>query len=129
MRPIPDLLQDEDQIVAEPAVADTGLFGDIPSAIWMAFLSTWALLFGLFILFFTRDGPATLAVVTSSFFALMLLGLPAALGMQARPTSRVRSRIVVTHNGPLPVGAAAIQILLIPVASVIGVTAFILLAL
>lgn len=129
MRPIPDLLQDEDQIVTEPAVADTGLFGDIPSAIWMAFLSTWALLFGLFILFFTRDGPATLAVVTSSFFALMLLGLPAALRMQARPTSHVRSRIVVTHNGPLPVGAAAIQILLIPVASVIGVTAFILLAL
>ncbi len=129
MRPIPKLLHDADQIAAEPAVSDTGLFGDIPAPVWIAFLSTWALLFGLFILFFTRDGPATLAVLTSSFFALMLLGLPAALGMQARSTSRVQSRVIVTHNGPIPVGAAATQILLIPVASVIGVTGFILLAL
>jgi hypothetical protein len=33
--------------------------------------------------------------------------------------------VIVTHSGPLPVAAAATQILLIPVASVIGVTAFI----
>jgi hypothetical protein len=84
------------------------------------------LLFALFLAFFTRDGPATLAVLTSSFFALMLLGLPAALGAQAKPAKRPRSRIIITRNGPLPVSAAATQMLLIPVASVIGVTAFIL---
>ena len=34
-------------------------------------------------------------------------------------------RLIVTHSGPLPVGAAAAQILLIPVASVIGLIGFI----
>jgi hypothetical protein len=129
MRPDPNLLHDEDQRTAEPALPDTGLFGDIPGSIWTAFLSAWALLFVLFVLFFTRDGPATLAVLTSSFFALMLLGLPAALGLQARPARRTRSRVVFTHNGPVPFGSAATQILLIPAASVIGIGLFILLAL
>ena len=129
MRHAPELLHDHDQLTAEPAMADRSVFGDIPSGIWIAFLSTWALLFGLFLLFFATDGPAALAVVTSSFFAMMLLGLPTALGAQAKSTRPVRSRIVVTRNGPVPVGAAAAQILLIPVASVIGVTAFVLLAL
>ncbi|HET9188191.1 MAG TPA: hypothetical protein VFN80_09565, partial [Acidothermaceae bacterium] len=68
-------------------------------------------------------------VVTSSFFAMMLLGLPTALGAQAKSTRRVHSRVIVTRNGPVPIAAAATQILLIPVASVIGVTAFVLLAL
>jgi hypothetical protein len=129
MRHAPELLHDHDQLTAEPAMADRSVFGDIPSGIWIAFLSTWALLFGLFLLFFATDGPAALAVVTSSFFAMMLLGLPTALGAQAKSTRPVRSRIVVTRNGPVPVGAAAAQILLIPVASVIGVIAFVLLAL
>jgi hypothetical protein len=129
MRHAPELLHDHDQLTAEPAMADRSVFGDIPSGIWIAFLSTWALLFGLFLLFFATDGPAALAVVTSSFFAMMLRGLPTALGAQAKSTRPVRSRIVVTRNGPVPVGAAAAQILLIPVASVIGVIAFVLLAL
>jgi hypothetical protein len=129
MHPAPELLHDEDQLTTEPAMPDRSVFGDIPSGIWIAFLSTWALLFGLFVLFFATDGPAALAVVTSSFFAMMLLGLPTALGAQAKSTKRVRSRVIVTRNGPVPIAAAATQILLIPVASVIGVTAFVLLAL
>lgn len=128
MRHAPELLHDQDQRTAGPAMPAVSLFGDVPTAIWTAFLSLWALLFGLFLVFFTNGGPATLAVLTSSFFALMLLGLPAALGAQTSTGKRLRSAIVVTHNGPLPVGAAATQILLIPAASVIGVTGFILLA-
>ncbi|HET7605259.1 MAG TPA: hypothetical protein VFK28_04225 [Sphingomicrobium sp.] len=129
MHPAPELLHDDDQRTAAPAMPDTSVFGDIPSSIWTAFLSAWALLFALFLVFFTRDGQSTLAVMTSSFFALMLLGLPAALGAQAKPARRARSRVILTHNGPVPITAAATQILLIPAASVIGVTALILLAL
>lgn len=126
---LPELIDDADQLTEAPAIENADVFGDIPGWIWTAFLSTWALLFALFVVFFTTDGPATLAVLTSSFFALMLLGLPAALGAQARSTRPVRSRIVVTRNGPIPVGAAATQILLIPVAGVIGLAGFIVLAL
>jgi hypothetical protein len=79
-------------------------------------------------LFFTKDGPATLAVVTASFFALMLLGLPAALGTQTRFQERRWNGVVTTHTGSIPVAAAAIQILLIPAASVIGLTLLIILA-
>lgn len=126
MRHAPDLLE-EDELTTEPSMTNSGLFRDIPSSIWIAFLSAWALLFGLFLAFFTKDGPATLAVLTSCFFALMLLGLPTALGAQAKSPPRRRARVIATHNGPLPFRAAATQILLIPVASVIGVTLFVIL--
>jgi hypothetical protein len=129
MHPAPELLHDEDQLTAQPALPDRSVFGDIPTAIWTAFLSAWALLFGLFLVFFATDGPAAIVVVTSCLFALMLLGLPAALGAQVKSTPRARSRIIVTRNGPVPGVAAATQILLIPVASVIGVIAFVILAL
>ena len=129
MRPAPKLLPDEDQRTAKPTMPDMSLFGDIPRPIWTAFLSAWTLLFGLFIIFFTTDGPATLAVLTSSCFALILLGLPAALGAQAKSAKPRHSRFIVTRNGPLPVGAAAVQILLIPVGAVIGLSFFVMLAL
>lgn len=128
MRHAPELL-DEDELTTEPSMTDPGLFHDIPSSIWIAFLSAWALLFGLFLVFFTKDGPAAFAVLTSCFFALMLLGLPTALGAQAQSPARRWSRVIATRNGPLPTRAAATQILLIPVASVIGVSLFVLLAL
>lgn len=128
MRLDPGLLDDADQLTAGPAMHEASVFEDIPHVIWIAYLSAWALLFGLFVLFFTTDGQATLAVLTASFFALMLLGLPAALGAQARPGAGRWSRTVVTRSGALPVASAATQILLIPVASLIGITGFILLA-
>jgi hypothetical protein len=86
------------------------------------------LLFGLFIVFFARDGRATLDVATAAFFALMTLGLPAALCPQSTSAPRERRRIIDTRTGPLPIGAAATQILLIPVGALIGLTAFILFA-
>ena len=128
MRLIPELRDDADQLTTEPLPLDTSLFGDIPRWIWIAFLSGWALLFALFLAFFTKDGPTTLAVLTATFFALMILGLPAALGAQSKFASREPQRIIHTRSGPLPVGAAATQILLIPAASVIGIAAFIVLA-
>ena len=129
MRHLPELLDDTDQRASPPDEFDKSPFGDIPGAIWTAFLSFWALLFGLFLMFFATDGPATLAVVTASLFAMMLLGLPATLGAQARPRPHPWPRTITTGSGSLPVGDAAIQILLIPVASVIGLSLFIILAL
>jgi hypothetical protein len=129
MRPAPELLNDEDQRTVEPAMPYTSLFGDIPGPIWTAFLSAWAMLFGIFLVFFTTDGPSTLGVLTASFFALMILGLPAALASQSKSPPRRWPRTIDTRTGPLPVGAAATQILLIPVAAVIGLAAFVLVAL
>ena len=123
MRHIPELLDDTDQLTSPPAEHEKDVFGDIPGPIWIAFLSAWATLFGLFVLFFANDGPAALAVVTSCFFALMILGLPAALGAQTRSGPHPWPRIINTGSGPLPVGAAATQILLIPVAAVFGLSA------
>ena len=120
---------DDDQLTAEPKLPETGLFGDIPRSIWTLFLSVWALLFGLFAIFFTTNGPATLAVLTACFFAAVILGLPAALGAQSKSAPRSWPRVIGTRTGPLPTRAAAVQILLIPAGAVIGLTAFILLVL
>ena len=121
--------EDEANWTSEQAGPDTSLFGDIPGPIWTAFLTTWALLFGLFVVAFARDGPATIAVLTSCFFALMTLGLPAALGIRSRRPSHGWPRTIVTRNGRIPTTVAATQILLITVGAVIGLAAFIILAL
>jgi hypothetical protein len=129
MRLNPEVLSDADQLTHAPRLHDADVFGDIPGWIWTAFLSSWALLFGLFLLFFATDGPSALMVVTACFFALMTLGLPAAIGGHSGSESRPWPRVIVTQTGPLPTRAAATQILLIPVAGVIGLIAFIALAL
>ena len=123
--------REPDETLPPAALSDppvTGPFGDIPRSIWTAFLASWALLFALFAAFFTTDGRATLAVLTAAFFALMTLGLPAALGTQAKSPPCPRRAMIDTRSGPLPFGAAATQILLIPVGAVIGLTAFIMVA-
>jgi hypothetical protein len=129
MRHNPELFEDADQLTAPPAIENADVFGDIPSPIWIAFLSSWALLFGLFVLFFTSTGRGMLDVLTACFFAMMTLGLPAALGSRSRHVSRPWPRVIMTHSGSLPTAAAATQILLIPVGAVIGLIGFIVLAL
>jgi hypothetical protein len=128
MRLDPELLNDADQLRRGPAMHEASLFTDIPGAIWTAFLGAWALLFGLFVVFFSGDGKATLAVVTSAFFATMILGLPASLASLTDHPARKWPRVIVTNSGPVPVWAAATQILLIPVAAVFGIILFIALA-
>ena len=127
MRPISEIRVDQDELTSAPAPVRAAPFSDIPGFIWKAFLGTWALLFGLFLVFFSTDGPATMAVVTACFFAIMMLGLPTALGAQTH-TVRPRSNgMVETHTGTISVRAAATQILLIPVGSVLGLVTLIIL--
>jgi VIT1/CCC1 family predicted Fe2+/Mn2+ transporter len=121
----PQVLDDTDASPAAPE-PNSDVFGDIPRWIWIAFLSAWALLFGLFLVFFTKDGEATFAVITAAFFALMTLGLPAALATQSKPRPHGSQRVIETRSGPLPLSAAATQILLIPIGAVVGLTAFII---
>ena len=129
MRHIPELLDDADQLTSAPVERKASPFSDIPRPIWIAFLLAWASLFGLFLVFFSTDGPARFAILTACFFVFMILGLPAALGAQGESPSRPWPRTIKTGSGSLPVGAAATQILLIPVAAVFGLIAFIILAL
>jgi hypothetical protein len=93
------------------------------------FLSAWALLFTLFILFFATTPEAAFAVTVAALFALMAFGLPVAIAVLGRCEPHDCKGIVHTRTGPLSVTAAATQIVLIPVAAVIGLTAFIVFAL
>lgn len=124
----PQPLVHADQRTAPPETPKIGLFGDIPKWIWTTFLSAWALLFGLFIVFFTTTPAAAFVVTVAALFVLMAFGLPITLAAQSKCGSHECLGIIHTHTGPLSVGAAAAQILLVPIGSVIGLIAFIMLA-
>lgn len=119
---------EEDSTTTALPDADPGLFQDIPRWIWVAFLSAWAMLFGLFIVFFAIDAGSTFVVIIAALFGLMAFGLPMTLAAQSNRTGRNHGATINTHTGPLSVRAAAAQIVLIPVGAVIGLVAFIALA-
>lgn len=104
-------------------------FLDIPGGVWTLFISLWGLIFFLFWCFFTGKPEATFMVVIACLFALMYFGVPLAMVRQAGPRRREPSNVVQTFTGPLSVNSAALQILIIPSAMVVGLTGFILLAL
>ena len=109
-------------------IAKGGLFQDIPRWIWVTFLSAWAVLFGLFIIFFTTNAAAAFVVTIAALFGLMAFGLPMTLAAQSKCESQECGDLIHTHTCPLKVGAAAAQIVLIPIGAVIGLIAFIMLA-
>ena len=106
---------------------DTGLFDDVPTSIWKVFLTAWAVVFGLFAMFFSTDRSAAFAIVISCFFVMMGFGLPIALAAQSKRDHKP-IRVVETHSGPLTAFEAGAQIASIPVAAVIALTCFILFA-
>ncbi len=116
-----------------PIVASTpekiGLFEDVPKWIWAMFLSGWVTVFGLFVLFFTRDAGAIFAVTIAVLFAMMAFGLPMTMAAQSKCAKHDCKGVVHTRSGPLSTRAAAIQIALIPIAAAIGLVALITLAL
>ena len=120
-----------DQVENDAAAAppDIGLFRDIPRSVWVTFLSAWAMFFGLMILIFATDAAAMFVVTIAALFGAMAFGLPMALAAQSKCDPYDCKGIVQTHTGPLSVRSAGAQIALIPVAAVIGLAAFILLAL
>jgi hypothetical protein len=129
MHPVVDRPRDRQQPTGAAAAAKIAPFGDIPRWIWAVFLSAWALLFGLFVLFLATNAEAAFAVTIAVLFACMAFGLPAALTAQSPCEKYDCGGIVDTRTGPLPVTAAATQILTIPICAVIGLIVFITLAL
>lgn len=123
------LSESAEQISSAPPArsCDTGLFDDIPVAIWKVFLTAWAVVFGLFALFFATDRSAAFVIVISCFFALMAFGLPIALASQSK-RDRPPGGLIQTHSGPLTAWEAGAQIASIPVAAVFALTCFILFA-
>jgi hypothetical protein len=106
---------------------DTGLFDDIPPAVWKVFLTGWAVTFSLFALFFATDRSAAFAIVISCGFVMMAFGLPIALAAQSK-RSREPGTFIQTYSGPLTAFEAGAQIASIPLAAVIALTCFILFA-
>ena len=117
----------EEQATAPPP-PDVGLFQDIPRWIWTIFLSAWAIFFGLMILFFATTLAAAFVVTISALFGLMAFGLPMALAAQSHCGKNDCTGMIDTHTGPLSAAAAGTQIALIPVAVVVGLVGFIVLA-
>ena len=104
---------------------DPGPFRDIPQSIWAIFLAAWALLFLLFVLFFAVTPAAAFVVTIAGLFALIAFGLPIVMSGLPKCDRHQCSGIIPTRTGQLSVAAAGTQIVLIPIAAVIGVTAFI----
>lgn len=106
-----------------------GPFQDIPGSIWAVFLSAWGLLFLTFALVFTVNPAATFVVTIAVGFALMAFGLPAVMAAQARCDGFKCPTVIQTRTGPLSVAAAGAQIVAVPVCALIGLAAFIMVAL
>lgn len=101
-------------------------FSDVPSAVWKLFLGAWTVMFALFWLLFGTNGEARFVVAISILFGLMYFGLPMVLLRQTTPakgSGRWKSE-VQTFTGPMPIGAVLVQIILIPVAMIIGLVGF-----
>jgi hypothetical protein len=124
MRPSPKLLDREKQL-AQIQSSNIGPFQDIPRWIWTAFLALWSAVFGIFILFFATDGGAIFAVTIAALFAVMAFGLPLALAGLSKSEGHECGKIIQTRSGPLTSRAAAAQILLIPMAAIIGLSALV----
>jgi hypothetical protein len=107
---------------------EVGLFQDIPGWIWKVFLGGWATFFGIMLVFFATSPTALFMVTVSALFALMLFGLTKALSAQSRCGDYSCEGAIETHTGPLSPRAAGVQIALIPVAVVIGLIGFVVLA-
>jgi hypothetical protein len=121
-------IADAEEAAASAPPAEIGLFQDIPSWIWAIFLGAWAMFFGLMILFFATSAEAAFVVTIVALFGLMAFGLPLALGAQSKCGEHDCKGVVHTLTGPLSARAASAQIALIPVAVVIGLAGFIMLA-
>jgi hypothetical protein len=106
-----------------------GLFHDIPRWIWSIFLAAWGSFFGLMLAFFATSPTAAFMVVVATLFGLMAFGLPMALAAQSGCVRGECRGPIDTYTGPVSPAAAAAQIALIPVAVVVGLAGFILLAL
>ena len=100
---------------------DVHLFDDIPTGIRIGFAVAWIALFCLFWVFFAWGKEAVFAVTISTLFACIYFGLPVIMSRQTRPRARFEPDVIQTCTGPVSTGAAATQMLLIPVALAIAI--------
>jgi hypothetical protein len=102
-------------------VHDVHLFDDIPPSIRGGFATAWVALFTLFWVFFAWGLEATFAVMVSTLFAIMYFGVPIIMARQTSPRSGYFASEIQTCTGPVSTSAAAVQIMLIPVALMIAI--------
>ena len=123
-----DTLVDEDRPVPVATLRTIGLFDDIPGWIWKVFIGAWAAFFGIMFVFFATSPGALFMVTVSGLFGLMLFGLTKALAAQSACGDYRCEGAIDTLTGPVSPRAAGVQIALIPVAVVIGLVGFVVLA-
>lgn len=121
--------EEERELAAAVAQAPLiGLFHDIPRWIWTIFLAAWGCFFALMLIYFATSRTAAFMVIIAALFGLMAFGLPMALAAQSKCVRGECRGPIETHTGPVSPAAAGVQIALIPVAVVVGLAGFILLA-
>lgn len=113
---------------AAPTPMVLGLFQDIPGWIWKVFLGAWATFFGLMFVFFATSPMALFMVMVSILFGVMIFGLTRALAAQSQCADYTCKGAIDTYTGPLSAREAGVQIALIPVAVVVGLLGFVVLA-
>ena len=124
----PEMLAANAELATVEEPAEPGPFQDIPRSIWTIFLSAWGVLFAMFVLFCAVNAAAGFEVTVAALFAIMAFGLPRTLAALGRCEDHQCGEVIQTHTGPLSVASAGLQIVLIPIAAVIGLAAFIVLA-
>ncbi len=102
-------------------VHDVHLFDDIPPSIRGGFAAAWIALFALFWGFFAWGREATFAVTVSTLFAAMYFGVPIIMARQTSSRSGYFASEIQTCTGPMSTSAAAVQIMLIPVALMLAI--------
>lgn len=100
---------------------DVHAFDDLPSGILGAFVGSWAVLLGLFWVFFAQGSAAQFALVIVTFFVLMFFAVPAIMIGQVVPKSKSEPGSINVHTGVLTERSAAIQVLLIPAALIFAI--------
>jgi hypothetical protein len=125
----PEILAGQARPSALASAAEPGPFQDIPGSIWAVFLTAWGLIFATFAMVFTVNPAATFVVTIAVSFAVMAFGLPSVMAAQSRCADFKCPKMRQTHTGPWSCAAAGTQIVAVPVCALIGLMAFITLAL
>lgn len=93
-------------------------FADVPRGVWRMFGLAWLVFVGVMWIAFGGFAQGAYVVAVATFLTAVYFLLPSAMIRLGRWRARARNAAhgVETHTGRLSVGAAAVQILLLPVA-------------
>lgn len=130
-RHIDELREDQAaNVTGQPPRQGDVPFTDLPGGIWRAFPAVWVAFFATLWWIFGGASESAYMVGVATAFGVVFFAIPMAMYRIARqPTALSGTGMVETLTGPLTAGAAAVQIVLVPLAVTLGLIAMAFLAL